>query len=212
MAGERPPEPVIADLYTPYRTRRAPGPDGSGKGLAGCRWASADALRQGAHHPLHSAEGGQQARGPSNAQEQVLPARQPQAPGDERQGCWVSRSWRGHPGSGGYGDAMHVDERRALGRAILESALDAVRPIPLMARSVALKGDTLWIQNHAHTLRPNQRIHLFGSGKASPGMAKGAARWSRWPYRERPIVGACRCRSVRPLAPAAGRERAPDPG
>jgi hydroxypyruvate reductase/glycerate 2-kinase len=67
---------------------------------------------------------------------------------------------------------MHISERRKLARRIFDSAVESVLPDRLIAGSVALHGDALHIHEAVHKLRPGQKVFVFGSGKASVGMAK----------------------------------------
>lgn len=62
-------------------------------------------------------------------------------------------------------------DRRRLARCIVDAALEAVQPRRLIAHSVSLHGHTLCIQGQPFQLRADQKIHLFGSGKAAHGMA-----------------------------------------
>lgn len=67
---------------------------------------------------------------------------------------------------------MAMDERRVLARRIFEAAVDAVRPERLVSDAVSLQGDTLRIMDARYPLRHGQKVYLFGSGKASAGMAR----------------------------------------
>jgi len=66
---------------------------------------------------------------------------------------------------------MKIHERRKLARRIFDSAVESVLPDSLIKKTVALQGTELHIQNTVHRLKPEQKIHIFGSGKASVGMA-----------------------------------------
>ncbi len=67
---------------------------------------------------------------------------------------------------------MHIDERRKIARSIFHSAVDCVLPDKLVGASVLLQDNTLHINDNEYPLRPDQKVHVFGSGKASIGMAK----------------------------------------
>ncbi|MEW6595155.1 MAG: glycerate kinase [Thermodesulfobacteriota bacterium] len=60
---------------------------------------------------------------------------------------------------------------RSLAHRLFEAALQAVQPEALVRGSVRIAGDTLWIGAHVVELRPDQRLWVFGSGKASAAMA-----------------------------------------
>jgi len=66
---------------------------------------------------------------------------------------------------------MHYSERRKIARSIFDSAVKRVLPDKLITASVALVQDDLYINDTIHHLRPDQKIHVFGSGKAAVGMA-----------------------------------------
>ena len=68
--------------------------------------------------------------------------------------------------------AMKTDERRKLARSIFESAVESVLPDRLISGSVVLKDNALHIHDAVHALRQDQKVSVFGSGKASVGMAK----------------------------------------
>ena len=67
---------------------------------------------------------------------------------------------------------MNINERRTLALRIFESAVESVLPDKLIKGSVVLKGDELHIHDAVYTLKQDQKVHVFGSGKASVGMAK----------------------------------------
>ncbi len=67
---------------------------------------------------------------------------------------------------------MHINERRKLARRIFESAVESVLPDRLITGSVSLEGNKLRILDAVLPLRTDQKVHVFGSGKASVGMAK----------------------------------------
>jgi glycerate 2-kinase len=67
---------------------------------------------------------------------------------------------------------MDTAERRRIARAIFRSAVESVLPEKLLAASVSLQNNTLHISDASYPLRPGQKVHVFGSGKAAPGMAK----------------------------------------
>jgi len=67
---------------------------------------------------------------------------------------------------------MKTDERRKLARSIFEAAVESVLPDRLISRSVSLKENALHIHDTVHALRQDQKVSVFGSGKASVGMAK----------------------------------------
>lgn len=66
---------------------------------------------------------------------------------------------------------MDLTERRKLARRIFAAAVESVRPHKLIARSVVLKDAKLQVNDTEHSLRSGQKIHIFGSGKASKEMA-----------------------------------------
>lgn len=68
---------------------------------------------------------------------------------------------------------MKTKERRQLARRIFESGVEAVLPARLIAKSVILEDNKLLVHGTVHALRPAQKVYIFGSGKASVGMAKG---------------------------------------
>ncbi len=67
---------------------------------------------------------------------------------------------------------MNTEERRATARNIFEAAVAAVLPEKLIADAVFLQGDTLRILDREYPLQPGRKVYIFGSGKASAGMAK----------------------------------------
>jgi len=67
---------------------------------------------------------------------------------------------------------MQIKERRKLARRIFDSAVESVLPENLIAGPVALLDTELHIREAVHILRPDQKIYVFGSGKASVGMAR----------------------------------------
>lgn len=68
--------------------------------------------------------------------------------------------------------AGQIIKRREQARSIFKAAIDGVLPDRLIREAVSLKADRLRILDSLHTLRPEQKIHIFGSGKASVGMAR----------------------------------------
>ncbi|KPK34813.1 MAG: hypothetical protein AMK70_06655, partial [Nitrospira bacterium SG8_35_1] len=67
---------------------------------------------------------------------------------------------------------MKTDQRRTIARSIFTSAVKSVQPDSLISNTVTLEGDMLRISDTILTLRPDQKVYVFGSGKASLGMAK----------------------------------------
>ena len=67
---------------------------------------------------------------------------------------------------------MDGSKRRKTARLIFESAIQGVLPERLINGAVSLQGNELDIFGVKHNLRPGQKIHVFGSGKASVNMAK----------------------------------------
>jgi len=67
---------------------------------------------------------------------------------------------------------MSSNERRKTARIIFESAVQGVLPERLINGAVSLQGNELVIHGVTHSLRPGQKVHIFGSGKASVDMAK----------------------------------------
>jgi hydroxypyruvate reductase/glycerate 2-kinase len=68
---------------------------------------------------------------------------------------------------------IDINERRNIARRIFESALEGVLPERLVADSVLLRNSELHILDAAHSLQPDRKVHIFGSGKAAVGMTKG---------------------------------------
>ena len=67
---------------------------------------------------------------------------------------------------------MQSHERRKIARRIFAAAVAAVQPDRLIRDSVLLRNNMLQILAAEHPLQPDQKVHVFGSGKASVGMAK----------------------------------------
>lgn len=67
---------------------------------------------------------------------------------------------------------MDTYELRNTARRVFASAVESVMPDRLITGSVALQGNTLRILDTEHSLRPDQKVFVFGSGKASIRMAK----------------------------------------
>jgi hydroxypyruvate reductase/glycerate 2-kinase len=76
-----------------------------------------------------------------------------------------------YPDLGGM--PIDISGRRKIARRIFESALQGVLPERLVASSVFLRNSNLQILDAVHSLQPDRKVHIFGSGKASVGMAKG---------------------------------------
>jgi hydroxypyruvate reductase/glycerate 2-kinase len=68
---------------------------------------------------------------------------------------------------------IHLSERRKTARGIFGSAVESVLPDRLITNSVFLQNNTLHILDAVHSLKPGRKIHIFGSGKAVVGMARG---------------------------------------
>jgi hydroxypyruvate reductase/glycerate 2-kinase len=68
--------------------------------------------------------------------------------------------------------AMSVEQRREAARAIFAVAVQSVMPERLIPAAVTLEGEELRIGNECRTLRPGQKIYVFGSGKGAAGMAR----------------------------------------
>jgi len=68
--------------------------------------------------------------------------------------------------------AMDCETRRKTARRIFESAVESVMPDRLIANTVFLEGNELRIHETVYPLPQDQKVHIFGSGKASAGMAK----------------------------------------
>jgi glycerate 2-kinase len=67
-----------------------------------------------------------------------------------------------------------VDPRHIL-LDVFTAGLDAVRPASLIHHCLTLEEDRLSICGDQYILKPGQKIHVFGSGKASVGMAREVA-------------------------------------
>jgi glycerate 2-kinase len=67
---------------------------------------------------------------------------------------------------------MDSNERRKIARRIFDNGVQAVLPDRLISGSVVLRENELSILDKKYPLRPGQKVHVFGSGKASIGMAK----------------------------------------
>ena len=67
---------------------------------------------------------------------------------------------------------MHTQKLREAARSIFKAGVESVMPDRLIANTVILQDNELHISGAVHRLRPDQKIHVFGSGKASVGMAK----------------------------------------
>jgi len=61
---------------------------------------------------------------------------------------------------------------RKAARRIFEAAVKGVMPHRLIGEMLSLQGDTLRIGRSEYSLRPGQKIYLFGSGKGSAEMAR----------------------------------------
>jgi glycerate 2-kinase len=68
--------------------------------------------------------------------------------------------------------SMNINERRKIARRIFEAAVESVLPDRLISSTVHLQNNVLHIHDAVHQLQPGQKVHVFGSGKASVGMAK----------------------------------------
>jgi hydroxypyruvate reductase/glycerate 2-kinase len=66
---------------------------------------------------------------------------------------------------------MNQQERRETARHVFATAVAAVQPARLIANAVYLQGDTLRVLDTEYLLQPGRKIYIFGSGKASAGMA-----------------------------------------
>ncbi|MDH3867598.1 MAG: glycerate-2-kinase family protein, partial [Desulfobulbaceae bacterium] len=71
---------------------------------------------------------------------------------------------------------MNIYERRKTARRIFESAVESVLPGRLITGSVVLQDNELHIHDAVHSLQPGRKVHVFGSGKASVGMARSLLR------------------------------------
>jgi glycerate 2-kinase len=69
--------------------------------------------------------------------------------------------------------AMDRETRRKVAGRIFAAAVDCVMPERLMAEAVSLEGNALRINTTEYRLRRDQKVYVFGSGKAAAGMAKG---------------------------------------
>ncbi|MGW8161717.1 MAG: glycerate kinase type-2 family protein [Desulfobulbales bacterium] len=67
---------------------------------------------------------------------------------------------------------MESNKRRKTARRIFESGVASVMPDRLIAHAVSLEGNKLRIHDTIYPLRPDQKVHVFGSGKGSVGMAR----------------------------------------
>ena len=67
---------------------------------------------------------------------------------------------------------MNSKERRKTARRIFDEGVQAVLPERLISGSVFLEKDELHILDKKYPLRGGQKVYVFGSGKASVGMAK----------------------------------------
>lgn len=66
---------------------------------------------------------------------------------------------------------MNSDERRRIARRIFDAAVQGVLPDRLIGTAVSLQDNELRILDRTYPLHPGQKVHVFGSGKASVGMA-----------------------------------------
>lgn len=66
---------------------------------------------------------------------------------------------------------MDAETIRRTARNIFAAAVAAVMPERLIAAAVAMDGNELRIAGTTYRLRPDQKVHVFGSGKAAAGMA-----------------------------------------
>jgi glycerate 2-kinase len=69
--------------------------------------------------------------------------------------------------------AMDRTKRRKAAVDIFRAGVDSVMPERLMRQVVALEGNALRINGQVYSLRDDQKVYVFGSGKAAEGMAKG---------------------------------------
>jgi glycerate 2-kinase len=67
---------------------------------------------------------------------------------------------------------MDRNERRKTARKIFDKAVQAVLPNRLISRSVVLGDNELQILDKTYSLRPGQKVYVFGSGKAAIPMAE----------------------------------------
>jgi len=65
-----------------------------------------------------------------------------------------------------------VESARNIARQIFEAGVMAVRPENLLPATVRLEENLLHIAGKTYVLRPGQKVHVFGSGKAVVGMAE----------------------------------------
>lgn len=68
---------------------------------------------------------------------------------------------------------MDTEAIRATAGKIFEAAVAAVMPERLVAAAVTMAGNRLRIGGTTYRLRPEQKVHVFGSGKGVAGMARG---------------------------------------
>ena len=67
---------------------------------------------------------------------------------------------------------MNCHERRKIARRVFDNGVQAVLPERLINGSVFLKNNVLHVLDKKYPLQRGQKVHVFGSGKASAGMAK----------------------------------------
>jgi len=67
--------------------------------------------------------------------------------------------------------ATDRDRVRQIARQIFDAGVQSVMPQRLIAQGVCLEKDVLRIHDRDYPLRRDQKVHVFGSGKASVGMA-----------------------------------------
>lgn len=67
--------------------------------------------------------------------------------------------------------AMDRATRRKAAVDIFRAGVGSVMPERLMRKVVFLEGNALQINGQAYSLRDDQKVHVFGSGKAAAGMA-----------------------------------------
>lgn len=68
--------------------------------------------------------------------------------------------------------AMNNVSRRKIAERIFKSGVDSVMPERLIADAVSMQGNVLQVKENEYSLRPEQKVHVYGSGKGSVGMAK----------------------------------------
>lgn len=68
--------------------------------------------------------------------------------------------------------AADVHQRRKTARKIFTSGVESVLPHRLIADTVSLDNDTLLVNDAVYHLQPGRKVYVFGSGKASAGMAE----------------------------------------